>query len=98
MVRRGNQTANPRESGLLLRRTAFMVLALGAIRATGALGNAHSVLGFGFAAVGGLGGRYPIRVLVRGCTFTGIRVVGSSRLTIAANRLTARVFGATCLT
>ena len=56
-----------------------MVLALGAVRATGALGNAHSILGFGFAAVGGLGRRYPIRILLGDGSIARFPVDGSGR-------------------
>jgi hypothetical protein len=37
------------------------------------------------AAAGGLGGRHSIRIFVGGRTLSRIRVVGGSRLTVAAN-------------
>jgi hypothetical protein len=83
---------------LLGRRAGRVVGTLGAGGAIGSGRNPLSIPGLGLAATSGLSGRYPIRVLVRGCTFARIRVVSSSRLTIAANGLSACVFGATCLT
>src|ERR1700739_1394322 len=62
---------------LLFRRAAFMVLAIYAVRTTGALGDAHSVLGLGFATGAGLSGRYPVRILLGGSGFARIRVVSS---------------------
>ena len=41
-----------------------MVLPLSAVRATGALGYAHSVLGLGLAAVRGLSGSYAVLILL----------------------------------
>src|SRR5260370_21778117 len=49
-------------SGLLFFRTALMVLSLGAVRATGALGYTHSILGLGFAAIRGLSGLHAILI------------------------------------
>jgi hypothetical protein len=72
--------------------TAFLVLALGASLAIGGLGNAHSIFGLGFTAVGGLSGRYPVRILVGGSTSACIWVDGSGGPTIPANGLTPRIF------
>jgi hypothetical protein len=82
---------------LLRRRTTRIVVTLGASSAIGALGNALSILGLALAAVSGLRRRYSILVLVSGSTFACVRVVGSSRLTIAANGLTPRILDTICL-
>jgi hypothetical protein len=87
----------PSPLDLLGRRAARVVGTLGAGSAIGPCCNALSILSLGLAATGCLSGRYPIRVLVSSCTFARIRVVSSSRLTIAANGFAACVFGATCL-
>ena len=97
MVHRGNQTANPRESGLLLRRTTLMVLALDTVRATGALGYAHSILCLGFATIGSLSGRYTIGILLGNSRVARVWVGGGGSLTIFANGLTARVLDAILL-
>ena len=54
-----------------------MVLALRAVRATGALGYAHSVLGLGFAAIRGLSGGYAVLILLRNRSIPGSCVEGS---------------------
>jgi hypothetical protein len=84
---------------LLGRPAARVVGALGTSGAIGACRNSLSILGLGLASGSGLSGRYPIRVLVRGRTFARIRLVSSSgsRLTITANRFSACILGATCL-
>jgi hypothetical protein len=82
---------------LLERRAARIVCTLSASSSIGTLSNTFSVLGLGFATTSCLSARYPIRVLVRGSTFARIRVVASSRLTIAANGLTSCVLDAICL-
>jgi hypothetical protein len=74
--------------------TAFLVLALGASLAIGGLGNAHSIFGLGFTAVGGLSGRDAVRIFMGYSTFAGIWVDGSSAPTIAANGLATRVLDA----
>jgi hypothetical protein len=79
---------------LLRRRTAFVVLSLGAGSAIRAFGHALSILRLGFPAAGGLGRRYPILILVSRGAFARLRVIGSRRLTIAANCLTTCVLNA----
>jgi len=91
MVRRGRLTVNLIDV-LLFRGTALMVLALGAVRAAGALRNSHSVLGFGFAAIGGLSGGYAVRILLGDSSVARVGVDSSGGLTILANGLTAQVF------
>ncbi len=54
-----------------------MVFALGAGGVTGALGNAHSVLGLGFTAVAGFRSCYPVLILVGNGGITRIPVDGS---------------------
>jgi hypothetical protein len=83
---------------LLRRRTAFLVLALGASSAIGSLGNALSIVCLGLAAARGLSGRYTILILVGGRTFASIGVVGSSGLAVAANSLAACICVAIRLT
>jgi hypothetical protein len=73
---------------------AFLVLALGASLAVGALGDALSILGLGSATAVGLSGRHPILIFLGGRRFARIRVNGSCTLTIAANCFTACVFHA----
>jgi hypothetical protein len=70
---------------------AFFVLALGASLAVRPLGDAHSILGLGFATIGGLSSRHTVGVLVGGSTFAGIWIDGGGSPTIAANGLTTRV-------
>jgi len=67
-----------------------MVLALGA---RSAIGYAHSIPGFGFAAASGLSGGYAVLIFVGGRGLACIRIHGSGTLTIAANGFTARVLG-----
>ena len=76
---------------LLGSRTTRIVVTFRARSAIGALGNALSILGLAFAAASRLSGRYSVRILVSGSAFACIRVVGSSRLTVAANGLTTRI-------
>lgn len=61
------------------------------------LGNALSILGLALAAASRLCRRYSVLILVSGSAFACIRVVGSSRLTVAADRLTARILDTICL-
>lgn len=68
-----------------------MVLALGAVRAPGALRYAHSVLGLGFATIGGLSGRYAIGILLGNSSVARVWVGGGGSLTVLANGLTARI-------
>jgi hypothetical protein len=82
---------------LLGRRTTRIVVTLGASSAIRTLGNALSILALAFAAASGLRRRYSVLILVSGSTFARIRVVGGSRLTIAANGLTARILDTICL-
>ena len=56
-----------------------MVFALGAVRASGALGHAHSVLGLGFASIRGLSGGYAVLILLGNSSIPGLRVDGSGR-------------------
>ena len=52
----------------------MLILALDAGCATGALGDAHSVLGLGFAAIAGLSSRYPILIGVGDSGIARMRV------------------------
>jgi hypothetical protein len=54
-----------------------MVLALGAVRATGALGHTHPILGLGFAAIRALSGGYAILILLGNSSVAGSLVDGS---------------------
>ena len=56
-----------------------MVLALGAVCASGALGHTHSILGLGFAAIRGLSSGYAILILLRDGSVAGSLVDGSGR-------------------
>src|SRR5271169_497383 len=53
-----------------------MVLALGAVRSTGALGYTHSILGLGFAALRSLSGGYAILILLGDGSIAGSLVDG----------------------
>jgi len=75
----------------LLLCATFLVLALSAGLAVRPLGNAHSILGLGFATAGGLSGRHPVRVLMRGSPSACIRIDGNCTPTVAADGLTPRV-------
>jgi hypothetical protein len=72
----------------------LLVLALGAGLAVRALGNAHSILGLGFTAAGGLSGRHAVRILVGGSTSACIWINGCGAPTIAANGLATCVLDA----
>jgi hypothetical protein len=82
---------------LLGGRTTLIVVTFRARSAIGTLGNALSILGLAFAAASRLSRRYPVLILVSGSAFACIRVVGSSRLTVAADGLTARILDTICL-
>jgi hypothetical protein len=82
---------------LLGRRTTRIVVAFRARSAIRALGNALSIPGLAFAAASRLSRRYSVLILVSGSAFACIRVVGSSRLTVAANGLTTRILDTICL-
>jgi hypothetical protein len=71
---------------LLGGRTTLIVVTFRARSAIGTLGNALSILGLAFAAASRLSR-----------AFACIRVVGSSRLTVAADGLTARILDTICL-
>src|ERR1700741_430648 len=77
---RGNQTVNLRERFYFFVVQPSWFLPFYAVRTTGALGDAHSVLGLGFATGAGLSGRYPVRILLGGSSFARIRVVSSGAL------------------
>jgi hypothetical protein len=64
---------------LLIFFAALMVLAFSAGGVTGALGYAHSVLGFGLAAVAGLSSCHPILILAGDSGIASICVDGSFR-------------------
>jgi hypothetical protein len=76
--RRGNRTLSICASRLVFG-AAFVVLSLHAVLPTGTLRYAHSVLGFGFAAVAGLSGRHAVRILLGNSRVSSLRVVGRSR-------------------
>ena len=82
---------------LLGRRTTHIVATFRARSAVGALGNALSILGLAFAAASRLSGRYSVLILVSGGAFACIRIVGSCRLTVAADGLTKRILDTICL-
>jgi hypothetical protein len=82
---------------LLGRRTTRIVVTLGASSAIGTLGNALSIFALAFAAASGLSCRYSVLILVSGSPFACIWVVGSGRLTVAANGFTARILDTICL-
>ena len=73
---------------------ALVVLSLSAGSAIGALGYALSILGLGFAALGGLSGRYPVLILLGNSSITRMRVDRRGSLTVAANGFAAQVFDA----
>jgi hypothetical protein len=83
--------------GLLLPFCAALIIpALDAGSATGPLGYAHSILGLGFATVGGLSSCYSVLILMGDSSIARVRVTPGGSLTIAANGLTAAVFDAIC--
>jgi hypothetical protein len=82
---------------LLGRRTTRIVVTFGARSAIGTLGNALSIPGLALAAASRLSRCYSVLIFVSGSAFACIRVVGSSRLTVAADSLTARILNTICL-
>jgi hypothetical protein len=60
-------------------RAPFVVLAFGAVGATGALGYAHSVLRLGLATVCGLSGGYPVLILLGNSSVARLGIHGSGR-------------------
>lgn len=74
-----------------------MVPAFSAVLTTRTFSYTHSVFGLGFAALVVLNSRYPVLVLLGDSRFARIRVDGGGAVTIAANRLSARVLDAILL-
>jgi hypothetical protein len=74
--------------------TALVVRGFDAGLSIGAFCHTLSILTLNFAAIAGLSGRYPVRVLVRNGSIARIRVNFGGSRSVTANSLTAAILDA----